>query len=57
MTQTDEIKNLITDCYWKQDIDGIPICRGMVLPCEKVIDNGQCDTLIEYFAKENSHDN
>ena len=47
-----EIEKIINDCHWKQDADGIPICRGMVLPCEKVIDKGQCDVLKEYFSKE-----
>ena len=51
-----EIEKVITECHWKQDADGIPICRLMVLPCEKVIDKGQCDTLREYFAKEREDD-
>lgn len=52
MTQMDEINKLINECYWRQDACGIPICRGSVLPCQKTIDNGECDTLKEYFKKE-----
>ena len=48
----DEIRKLIDECYWKQDVDGIPICRGEVLPCDSVIDKGKCPILQEYFKHE-----
>ena len=57
---TDEdIKQAIKNCKWNDNIfngsnrdDREVICRGMCLPCLKVIDSGKCDTLIELFRKE-----
>jgi hypothetical protein len=48
------IDDAIKNCKWLSQNRGfetaIPdICSGTCLPCSKVIDNGQCDTLIELF--------
>ena len=52
MNQMDEINKLIKECHWRHNMCDIPICRGSVLPCQKAIDNGECDILKEYFKKE-----
>lgn len=52
MTDMNEVEKIIEKCYWRKVIHGVPICRGMVLPCMRVIDKGQCDTLIEYSKQE-----
>lgn len=48
------IDDAIKNCKWLSQNRGfgtaIPdICSGACLPCSKVIDRGQCDTLIELF--------
>lgn len=44
----EEINKAINECKWKSDFD---VCRGMCLPCHRVIEKGQCNTLIELFRK------
>lgn len=46
-----EMKHAIRTCHWKSD-DKIPICRGLCLPCERVLEKVQCPTLIELLQKE-----
>lgn len=43
------IDDAIKNCIWRQELCDIYICRGEVVPCSNVIDNGKCDTLIELF--------
>lgn len=51
----EEIDKAIKKCEWK-DNQGFDVCRGMCLPCQRVIERGQCETLIELFRKERSED-
>lgn len=41
---------VINDCYWKGACD---VCRLMVLPCQRVIESGECDALKEFFKSNN----
>lgn len=55
MTQ-EEIDKAISNCYWLSQNRGqgnlIPdICSGECLPCQKVIESGKCETLIELFGR------
>ena len=52
MTQK-ELDKAIKECSWREDFD---VCRGMCLPCHRVIERGECDTLIELFRKEKPMD-
>ena len=47
-----EIKEAVENCFWRKKVAGIYVCSGDVVPCEKNIDDGKCDTLIKLFAKE-----
>lgn len=58
-----QIKSAIRNCHWRDDaFNGKRrdmrevICRGLCLPCLKVIDDGKCDTLIELFKAESEGD-
>lgn len=53
----DEIKKIIEGCKWKQEMCGVSICRGSVLPCSKVIEKGECDVLKEYFKNKEEKKN
>lgn len=44
-----QIDIAIKNCVWRRDVTGIPVCTGSVLPCQAVIEKGQCDTLIRLF--------
>ena len=46
-----ELDVVIRNCMWRQDMDGISICKGELAPCLKVIESFKCDTLKEYFGK------
>ena len=50
MTADKEISEIIQNCWWR--IKDIDVCRGMCLPCIKVIESGQCETLQEYFSNQ-----
>ena len=50
-----KINEAIESWYWKKDVGGIAICRGQLAPCSKVIDSGQCDTIIEILKKEENN--
>ena len=42
-------RNTVKNCPYKAVTAGIDICTLDVLPCERVIDIGKCQTLIELF--------
>ena len=48
----EEINDAIKNCIWRQELNGVSICRGEVTPCSNVIDSGKCDTLKELFRGE-----
>lgn len=49
------IDRAIKECYWRKDIGGVSVCSGMLAPCSRIIENGQCDTLISlYRGREDS---
>ncbi|MBR4313768.1 MAG: hypothetical protein IKP66_02545 [Lachnospiraceae bacterium] len=58
MTQ-ESINKAIENCYWRNTEFGskemgspTAICKGYCLPCNKVVEQGRCDTLIELFSDE-----
>ena len=57
MTDKD-IQEAIENCFWRKDIGGgIYVCKGDLVPCEKHIYDGKCDTLINLFRqKGDNHD-
>lgn len=48
ITQKD-IDRAIKECYWRKDVGGVNVCSGMLAPCSRIIENGQCDTLINLY--------
>lgn len=48
----EEIKKAIKNCYWSQKIHGVDICKGMLAPCSRIIEKGQCDTIAEIIREE-----
>lgn len=56
------IDDAIKNCKWASQNRGFGnmisgVCVGMCLPCERVIDGGQCDTLINLFrGKKDGND-
>ena len=50
ISEEEYMNKLIKECIWRKDIgDGIIICKGLCGPCQRIIDTGKCDTMIEYF--------
>ena len=47
-----DIREAVETCIWRKDCCGVYVCAGDIVPCEKHIDDGRCDTLIKLFAKE-----
>ena len=45
----EQIDDTIKNCPYKMRLYDIDVCRVDVYPCERVIDSGQCDTLIKLF--------
>lgn len=43
------IDDAIKNCIWRQELNGVSICKGEVTPCWHVINNVKCDTLKELF--------
>ena len=54
MTQK-ELNEAIKKCRWLSDNSGLNlvggICRGMCMPCKRVIKRGKCEMLIELSKK------
>ena len=50
------IDNAIKNCIWRMKVHDVYICRGVLAPCSKVLNNGKCDTLRELFRGENGND-
>lgn len=51
----EDIDKAIKECYWRKDIGGVSVCSGMLAPCSRTIEKGQCDTLISlYRSREDS---
>ena len=48
----EQIDKAIKKCMWRSDTFGVSICKGECMPCSKVIDSGNCDTLIKLFGGE-----
>lgn len=48
ITQED-IDKTIKECYWRKDVGGVSVCGGMLAPCSRTIEKGQCDTLINLY--------
>ena len=48
ITQED-IDKAIKECYWRKDVGGVSVCGGMLAPCQRTIEKGQCDTLINLY--------
>ena len=52
----EQIDKAIKECYWRKEVSGVDICGGMLAPCKRIIEKGQCDTLIKLFRGENNDD-
>ena len=49
VTGDKEIDEVIKDCIWRENVQGVSFCGGMLGACARVIDSGHCDTLRCYF--------
>lgn len=49
ITQED-IDRAIKECYWRKVVGGVSVCGGMLVPCSRTIEKGQCDTLIKLYS-------
>ena len=52
MITQEQINAAIDSCKWKRNVTGIDVCAGGIAPCEILIEEGRCDTLIKLFAEE-----
>lgn len=53
----EEIQKKFDECHFRQEYDGMNICRGMCMPCIRAIDSGQCSMLEDYFSEKKEADN
>lgn len=44
-----DIDRAIKECYWRKDVGGVSVCGGMLAPCSRIIEKGQCDMLIGLY--------
>lgn len=51
-----EIQRAFNECHFRQEFDGVDVCRGMCQPCGRTIENGQCTMLSDYFSKRKEAD-
>lgn len=47
-----DIENAVKMCKNKSTKMGVPLCKLVPYPCERVIDRGQCLVLQKLFAEE-----
>lgn len=47
-----DIQRAFNECHFRQEYDGFDICQYQCAPCAKVIEDGKCDMLIDYFRKK-----
>lgn len=47
-----DIQKAFNECHFRQEYEGIDICRGMCQPCGRTIEKGQCSMLEDYFKKK-----
>lgn len=50
-----DIEHAIRTCHWRVTVNGqrdLHLCGGACNICEKLIDDGKCDTLQRLFRKE-----
>lgn len=45
----ERLKELLKNCKWRRDMDGVIVCDGMLGVCSKIIDNKQCPVCIHFF--------
>ncbi|MBR3117687.1 MAG: hypothetical protein IKF29_00455 [Oceanobacillus sp.] len=53
----EDIQKHFNECHFRQEVDGIDVCRGMCWPCDRTIEKGQCSMLTDYFSKQKGEDN
>lgn len=53
----EEIQKAFDECHFRQEYDGVDICRGMCQPCLITIDTDRCVMLKEYFSKQKEKKN
>ena len=49
--QVEDINKLVKKCKIRVMEN---VCRDAILPCERTIDRGQCQVIIEYLKNQNS---
>lgn len=47
-----EVQKAVDNCFWKKDVCGVDICSGVAAPCLRVIEKGECDTLMNLFSQQ-----
>ena len=48
-TSQEDIEEATKECYWRKVVGGVSVCCGMLAPCTRTIEKGQCDTLINLY--------
>ena len=48
-TDDEELNEVIRKCLWRKNVQGTSFCGGMLGVCARVIENGECDALRQYF--------
>lgn len=52
--QVEKINEIIRECPYC--IESMDVCRTIILPCSKAIDEGKCPEIIEYLKSEGCYD-
>ena len=48
----EEMQKEFNECHFRQEYDGVDVCRGWCTPCMRIIESGKCSMLEDYFAKK-----
>lgn len=56
MVTQEMINEAVDNCMWRQNVGGVIVCSGDIVPCYKHINDGRCDTLKKLFT-EDAHGN
>lgn len=52
----EELQKAVDNCFWKTDMGGVDVCKGMLAPCLRIIEKGQCDTIKKLVSERIKND-
>lgn len=47
----EKVHYVMSKCQYRKDIDGIGVCSLNVAPCEKILYDGKCEAVAEWYQE------